>query len=344
MITFTHTLIYSIQGVSLHKPGVEESLIDAPDDGVRLLLTDSIDNHWLHGDMSLASTWLMLTGGSDESTGRLRRELLDAKVQEVREGRKPGTFLVLTRSGDVENFTPVAERDEGQFIVTIDGLNAREIRVKSAGIAARVLTALRLSIEQPLAIERAGDFITLFREDGRPIYARTLSAGQPTFWMPLPIGAPEAIEVLYRSTLIEARLGRVYELLGEALSATDPFRAFLWAWTGLEVFLGKVHRQYEAEFNAATTRDAQSEASRQYMIRLQEKSRGRHSIRDSFLVVAAILDADASGDVEDFARIMKTRHSLVHTQERDPMDLPTADTLRLLGKYLKLHVERSIAP
>jgi hypothetical protein len=91
------------------------------------------------------------------------------------------------------------------------------------------------------------------------------------------------------------------------LQATDNLQAFLTAWAGLEVFIGKTFRDtYKARIYSNLTGAAAPSAA-PFMKRLRDVMKGKYNIGDKFVLVASFLSPiDADADIKSFQELKES--------------------------------------
>lgn len=350
-LSYRLTAVFTVRG--FHPAGDEAvELVVTP--SVTAVLVKNVDAFLEHPDRSNAVANLMLRGlfGGEQPPGTVE-ERIAAVVGEARAERAKkhgsGPFLVVTAEGQQDVREPKDRREEEDFIVWIDGGDrASVIQAHEAAITA-VVNSLILFDDAIAGITKVAESVVYFREDGKPIYARTISMGGATAYVSrtIPEGAPAAIQRLFELAAGAEDLSTVLSLLRRSfeLEAEDRFQAFLGAWLALEIFVGKTFARYEEAMLGDNLGDATSKAARRYWSRIKEVMKDKYRFADRFAAIAFKLDPDhADEDLVAASRIKDLRDGIVHRGDRvAPRDLPLEDTRRLARKYILLHVETARA-
>jgi len=98
-------------------------------------------------------------------------------VQKAHETRRrefgEGPFIVIKVEGDAPVGKPRAERESEDFIVWLDGGSKKAIQAEHRHRVTAALNSVILYDERVEGIRIVADSVTYFRDDGKPIYART---------------------------------------------------------------------------------------------------------------------------------------------------------------------------
>ena len=180
-------------------------------------------------------------------------------------------------------------------------------------------------------------------ESGKLIYSFTAEFGgnvTVSLASPLSEGAIEHARSRAQAFLLDGTLAKVANLLIESQELrTDGLRAFIAAWSALEIFISATFKAvYAGRWFEIMSSNAPISA-KPYFNHLKSVMDGKHRLADKFLVIASILDSDAAEkDTSDFKTIKSVRDSLFHASESATSLYPVKDTQNLLRKYLELHI------
>lgn len=125
----------------------------------------------------------------------------------------------------------------------------------------------------------------------------------------------------------------------DALSTnTDRLRGFLSAFIALECFVNQAFKLYEAKLYDAMRPSGQSTVH-VVVDRISEEMSKTYKLADRFALVAGQLDPNSSeADFDAFKEAKKLRDGFSHGEQIDEAVLPVNDVLRILRKYLALHL------
>src|SRR5271157_4814314 len=246
---YNHIIINQLKGI-LTPPqnGVTEIVVDDRR-GMRAVLTNQPDELNLEGDRRVVVAGLLLKGifGLDDISAI--NKSVESGLEQLRESRRQHaggcSFLVVTFTGEVEDFTPSQQRECENFIFTFDGPSTKPIREASEASIIAIIAAITLASESVIGVERVSDSVVFFRQDGKAIYAYAVSGGAASCYVSRPIAAEagDLIKTWYPKLVGNSALERVMRLLTASFeSEGDTLRSFLAAWTSLEIFVSKVFK------------------------------------------------------------------------------------------------------
>ena len=168
-------------------------------------------------------------------------------------------------------------------------------------------------------------------ESGKLIYSFTAEFGgnvTVSLASPLSEGAIEHARSRAQAFLLDGTLAKVANLLIESQELrTDGLRAFIAAWSALEIFISATFKAvYAGRWFEIMSSNAPISA-KPYFNHLKSVMDGKHRLADKFLVIASILDSDAAEkDTSDFKTIKSVRDSLFHASESATSLYPVKDT------------------
>jgi hypothetical protein len=347
-VKYRYTALFSIKGLSLPPAEDEKVLVLGPAAGLRAILTSQPNSHTFEGDRSLAVARLMLQAlFNSEPTGNEFKQRVASAVEELRAARQKefgsSPFLVVIGEGEVPSFNPMHEKDAEDFIVCFDGADKGEIRARFHDKLTALLNSMISEAESVIGIRRVADPVVFFREDGRPVYSYTFSAGSVGAYVsrPLTDDRVQAIGELYRLLAANTTLPRVQRLIRSSLETEDdPLRSFLAAWSAFEIFVNKVFATYEARFFESVLEEGHPEVQRKYLGRIREVMQDKYRLKDKFAAISFQLSPGTGDeDLKTVIQVKNTRDDLSHGESVDEMSLPVKSIRDLASKYLRLHVE-----
>lgn len=138
----------------------------------------------------------------------------------------------------------------------------------------------------------------------------------------------------------ERNLNKVYKLLIQAVSRdNDRLRRFMFSWFALEILINKVFSEYEEKFIENLTGADPAKHTKRYFDRICGVMKDKYRLADKFVVVASRIGDDSiETDLVLFDKIKDIRDKLFHGNRVDDETLPISETVKLLKKYLRRHI------
>lgn len=350
---YKYIAAYEISVLS-HNPDTGDVEIYAHEDGfsVRAILTDRVDDYCYEIDRARALSYLLLEGlVGQRKLGDLKGEV-EAEVRQIRERRNKALgrseVLVFTAEGEVEPDFSAPSEETDDFVCASGMINKEDIAVRHSTQVNAVLAALCLSVQhETIRVKRIQRGIYLINESGRPVYSFDFSASADGFVSKRT--TDEVIrEVQSQAVALtgEKNLATVNRLLVQAISSENgKLHRFVSGWLALEIFVGKVFKEYKKILSIPTPpRTAPAGHSQKKESKFDERTcrgmRGSNNIADKFAVVAKCLGDDSGEtDLKTFTSIKDKRRTLYHTEGvLDEDSLPIDETIKLVKKYLRLHI------
>lgn len=343
---FRYTTIYSIKGIILPE-GDKELVVDTAN-GMCAILTIDPSPYSFEGDRMLSVATLMLKAlFRSEPTSNEFKERVASAGEEIRVARRKefgnDPFLVIVVEGEIPFFNPSVEKDADEFIVCFDGADKDEIRACYTRMITIILNSITMEVENVIGIKKVTDSVIFLREDGKPIYSYTASAGSARAYVSrqLEDGQIQSIRNLYNRFTEDSTLQRVQFLLRSSLEfEEDPLRSFLAAWSAFEIFINKVFITYENRIFMRILEEGHSGALNKYLERIREVMKDKYRLVDKFAAVSIQLSSEtADEDVKTVLQVKNIRDDLLHGQSVDEAALPVQSIRALVRKYLRLHFE-----
>lgn len=272
-------------------------------------------------------------------------ERLAEKIDQIRRDRAQITGSVPTLIVTVEQETTLKSSARGahhkEFSVYFDSFEKSELSDKAQPLINRFLASLMLSTDSDPIFKELARGVYLVGADPKIIYpfrlegtASLIAARQ------IPPEVPSLLSRYFKA-LADEDLARIYELISSAVEQnTEPLRAYIAAWTALEMFINKTFSFYEGEWFKEAIKN-RGTIERRHLERIREVMKGKYSLEDRFGVVSMMLDepeADKSYDL--FKAIKKERDELIHHGFGNRKDFMTGHILALLRNLLKKHLDR----
>jgi hypothetical protein len=275
---------------------------------------------------------------------KLQQEIAAAAaVRQRAAGSAPYLVVMVTLEVDVSLRGP--HKDLPDFALYFDAVDKDVVRAQARPQADRVLAAVIVASENDPRFDRLSESIYLTTPEGRVVYSVTASAGAATL---LVRAFPKDLANLVNRYMSVSRggsgpdLASVYGLLRAAVDGrTEPLRAFVAAWSALEIFINKVFGTYDQIWFDLLTQD-RTATEIAHLLRIRDVMKDKHRLTDKFTVIAVVLDSQgASTDIPVFEELKKARDELFHGGVREEASLPAQHVLLLTRKYLRFHVERT---
>lgn len=341
---YTYTVAYRVRGLTLG--ATEQVILDDSVAGVRAALSSEPDVLLAEEDRRTAVANLrlerMFRGGP-----AISREGVDAQLTRIRDERRErfqsGPYLILRCSGNSEVTSPTAEREHESFVEWTDGGAGPVAEGESKPKIEAATAAIALAADRISGLDEIERSTVYFRDDGKPVYTYRLTfKGRGHTSEPIKPETSKLTSQWYRKLVRDPSLARVVRLLIASLELNDdPLRAFLPAWTGLEVLVAKIFESYRQPFLTALTNSTVDLPKNERQRIVNAEADNNYSIADKFIVIGySLAPKDAASDVKEFFRGKDPRDALVHGQDVNEDRFPTSAVRILVRKYLSLHLLR----
>lgn len=340
---------HCVQGISHPSGSADLVLLTDAQRGIRAVLTaDAIQHlHLLNRHLALLSMMMRAMIKDplpDEFPGLLAREI--ERVERQRRDLIGGDAVVIVElTGQIEAQIPLNARQIQDFILCFDAFDKRALKAKLRSQVSAVLTGLRIGAGDPLRFREIMDGSCLLADDGRVIHSVSVEGGNPSGYVSRPLNTERQAQVGSDMSLAlrAGALERVMRLHAQSLSnETDNYRAFIAAWSALEILVAKLFPTYQQVLAAELRAVNQSPGLQAYLDRVATVMNSKHSLADKFAVLSVYLDSVATEDeIRTFKELKGVRDRLSHGEELDEAALPTKEVQRLFDKYLRTHLRRA---
>jgi len=347
-LRFAYFRAYALGGLTLPVPEIELGEVAA---GVEAFVSRDLDVRCFDADRALAIAELFLNGlfSPDQlpaAPDRIR-QVVERNVLERRQRHAQGPFLLLVAQGEALNVAAAEDlRQIEGMCVGFDAVDKDEIRRRFEETEKATLASIALNLPTLVSIQSVVDQIVVYRSDEQPIFSYTLKMGTARLRANHSVPVEQFALVARQAAILPRKpdIARVRHLLLRSLSNDgDRLRAFLAAWTGLEILVNKLFTHCETALFEELAR-ARPDPVPQYLKQIQGVMSGRYRLKDKFIVVSASLDPDHAGaDLTEFEMLKKLRDGLSHGDEVGDDALPLEATVAILRKYLALHVNANAA-
>lgn len=346
---YTFLSAHCVQGIA-HPAGEPDLvLLDDREKGIRVLLTADSNPHLHRLNRHMALLSMMLRGMIGDPLAGDFPELLVGETEKVEHQRRDsiGTdpVIVVEISGPVEAQIPANARAIQDFILCFDAFDKKALKTRLQSAVSAVLTALRIGTGEPLEFRQLTDGSYLVANDGKVVHSASFEAGNVGVYVSRRLTKEQQTQVTRDMSLaLEAgTLERVMRLHAQSLNkATDNYRAFVAAWSALEILIAKLFPTYQRLLAAELRAVKQSPGLHAYLDRVAAVMGDKYKLADKFGVLSVYLDdAQADDEVPIFRDLKGVRDRLSHGEDVEEAALPTKEVQRLFDKYLRNHLRRN---
>lgn len=347
LMRVVHLEMHEVSGVSGLANEDDTELLSWENGNIRVFLTMDRDLYYLHirrlaalGTVTAES--MAGTGGNRLAPYQQRFRDTFARTHIKHDGISRGAFMITKVEDEIDIADLEHLQDFGDFGVRIqifDNSPLREAALRATRAAHACLTlALSENVTDTLRSFGTVDY-AIDPDTKRLLYSLNVNASMSMTSLTnmtheMTSEAARFADAIRQNDGV-ANIVRLLSLSGR--TDTDHLTAFLAAWSGLELFVQAV---FKSHYEPHVFEGFQTTApTGSFVERVREVMKGKYNIRDKFdLVSSSLGGVDAEADIEIFKQIKKRRDDLAHAMSGDLGQLPTAETRRLLRKYLKLHL------
>jgi hypothetical protein len=374
---YVYVSISAVPGLQLSKQasdGAGTRIIRSfPELGGEAFLTNDCESVALHIDRSTAIGTLLLTGLMGPARfGRLstyyrrlakhilgeywtfaralRREAVMSRESRLKNFAGPGCYLVYRAEGQLlEPASLASARRIGDIGFGFDVVNGKAYRALHKRAVHSTATALSLSLTEHTGSPETRllcEVIYLTGPGGLVVYPKTITMGAAGIVITNqnPDEAIQAATITVPILMADEKLdGAVSLFVQSQIKSHDNLRAFIPAWSALELLINRLSRLYRDKWvqmlvDATNSLPAWDQDLK--TIPLDE-----YRMRDRFFAVACVLDiGSAETDSKEFVDINNKRSGYYHTMETAEQDLPTQRSQNLFRRYLKLALAKAQPP
>lgn len=344
----TYISAHCVQGIAHPIGEADITLYEDRDTGLRVLLTSNAMPHLALLNRHLALVSMMFRAKIRDPIAPGFPDLLAAETEKVDRQRLDSIggdpVIVIQVESDVEAAIPEAAREILDFIVCFDAFDKKTLKTNVRSRVAAILTAIRLGVAKSLEFRRVADGSYLISDDGRVVHSASVefSAGRGYVSNQLSELQRGRVALDIPLALMAGSLERVLRLYAQSLNtSTDNYRAFIFAWTALEILIVKLFPAYQQLLAAELRSVNESPGLHSYLGRVAAVMGNKHNLADKFAVLTVYLDdAHIEDEVNAFRELKRVRDRMSHGEEVEEESLPTRDVQRLFDKYLRNHLRR----
>lgn len=341
---YTFLSAYCVQGIAHPIGEADVTLFEDQMQGIRVLLTTNAIFHLHFFNRHAALMTMMLSAGIGDSL-----EKIQAETEKVASSRKSiinnDPVILIYFNGDVDAQVTSPSREIQDFIICFDAFDRKTFKAEIQSKISAILTALRIGTREPLKFRHVTEGVYLTTEDGRIVHSAFPEVSAFGAYQSQQLTDEQKDQIIIYLPLILKieSLERVMQLHAQSFSkTTDNYRAFVAAWSALEILIAKFFKIYQPLLASELRALNQSPGLHDYLDRISNVMSDKYSLTDKFSVVSVYLDdTQAEDEVRIFRHLKGIRDKLSHGEDLDELTLPTKDVQRLFDKYLRNHLHRS---
>lgn len=343
---YKYIVIYRLEGVSNNNFDEDKTVYQDELLGITVVLTSDVNRYCLSIDRGLACSSLLLRGMFGGEKMQELPTAIDSEITKIQEERlsknNSGVYAVIIISGQADlDIKKNIHRETDQFIVTFDAIDKESIRKQYKERIDAIVTSLSISTGPEYHAERIASGICFFDANGKPVYTYTFQGLRASLIIAKPIDLEMETQIsrVIRLSNANMRLKTPFRLLTQSLETTqDNLRAFISAWSAIEILTNKVFPVYEEKFIAGIVDDHNSDGVNNFLDRIKDVMKDKYRLTDKFSLIASFLSTEITEDIELFKSMKKERDNISHGKEFDEEALPVEDARKLASKYLKNHM------
>ena len=342
----TYISAHCVQGIAHPIGEADITLYEDRDAGLLVLLTSNAIPHLALLNRHMGLMWMMVRGMIGDPIAPDFPDLLAAETEKVDRqvldsiGGHP--VVVIQIESDVEAAIPQTAREILDFIVCFDAFDMKALKSKVSSRVAAILTAIRLGVAESLEFRRVSGSSYLISDDGRVVHSSSVEFNPGRAYVSSRLSELQRgrVELDIPLALKAGSLERVLRLYAQSLdTSTDNYRAFIFAWTALEILIGKLFPTYKQLLATQLRTVNNSPGLHAYLNRVATVMDNKNNLADKFSVLTMYLDdANVEDEVHVFRELKKVRDRISHGEEVDEVTLPTRDVQRLFDKYIRNHL------
>lgn len=343
---YIYTIIYRFEGIS--NTNLVEDKIVYQDDvlGITVILTNDINHHCLHLDNGLACASLIFRGMLADDRLQELPEAVEVELQKIQGARgskkKSGAYAVINIEGSEElNINKKLHKETDRFRICFDAIDKNSLRNKHKEKVHSIVSSLSMCTGPEYHSEMISNGIHFVDENGKPLYTFTVQGGRARIIIAKPIDIEKENEItkVIDLSISNQQVKTPFRLFAQSLETTnDELRAFISAWSALEIFTNKVFSIYEKQFIANIANDHSSHGVNQFLARIKDVMKDKYRLTDKFSLIASFLSNEIEEDIKLFKSLKNMRDIISHGQEFDEETLPVEDARKLAAKYLKNYI------
>ena len=345
---FVFLSAHKVFGISQKTEAHQVHLFEGLDPSTSALITGNLDAHWHLLDQHIALASMILRGLVGKTQKSDFEERLEKEIEGIRERRaktlgNDGILLIEIR-GDLEVDIKNPKREVGDLVLCFDAYDKKQLKANLEKRIATVLAAVRIGGAGKYQLEKIADGSYLLAPNGKIIHSFSEEVGTITAYKSSPISDTQKTTIhQYIDQLSkETNLASVVPLFVHSLDRnTDSFRAFISAWSAMEILVNKIFDVYESKLIEELSKISAAPGLKQYLNRISDVMKGKYSLADKFSVISIFLNEEnGMDDITTFKKIKKVRDNIFHGHDVPEISLPVTEIQDLFEKYFRNHVDR----
>lgn len=343
---YRYIVIYRVEGISSSNLDKDKVLFQDTEHGFKVILTSDVNQHCDIIDSGLACAGLLLNGlfgnkNEDELYQAIRNEV--EKIQEKRTCKNTNaTYVILTFEGEEElEIKEGFHRETDRFRICFDAIDKELVKNKHIDTVYSTIASLAIATSPEYHAEKVISGLYFIDENGKPLFSFTFKGGnlRAVVSKPVTLDVESDINKYIGFSYSNRQLKTPFRLLAQSLEITnDNLRAFLSAWSSIEILIHKSFPYYEEKFVRSIADEHNSHGVNKFLERIKEVMRDKYRITDKFSLLASFLSSDLNKDIEQFKDLKKIRDTISHGSEFDEENLPVEGARKIAAKYLKYHM------
>ena len=341
---FVYLAAYKVRGLVHETTSPDIVLFDGAEPMIKVVVTNNLSKHWRILDRGNALAIMLFNGMIGDPIADDFRVNLETQIDAIQKSRTESlgdaSVLVVELRGPLQTQPrdPICKIDD--YVLYFDAFDKKELTASLQPQVSAALLAMRTGANSEYRFESVVSGSYALADDGQIVHSLSFEESHPEVFVSKPLTDEQIKQVKQDADLIRKSksLERVVRLHSLNL-ATDRFRAFISAWSALEILVAKIFPTYQTKLTDELAAINGTPGLRSYIDRISSIMKDKHNIADKFAVISIYLDIEQNYDeVECFRRLKKTRDLLSHGEDVLESSLPTEKIQQLFEKYLRNHL------
>jgi hypothetical protein len=251
-LRFRYIAAYFVNGLQCPTTGPVLVFSDAAQ-GKKLLLTDYSHENLRHIDTKVSIANLILNASFQAKTldlGEVKNQSPKEQEDRIRRYGQRAAYLLVEASHEQEASAigQIGESDKREFCLALPNGFVQATRERHKLFIDQAQAFLCFSMPNVSGFEEVGQCVVASHPSGKPLYVLSFGMGTPRLSVlsAVPTDGPKQFADLFQHSSKLAPFQSAFRLAaGSASNARDELRAFLFAFTALEVFINKVFSDHK---------------------------------------------------------------------------------------------------
>jgi hypothetical protein len=345
---YKHKIIYSIEGLSAAK--LDAQLIVYENESTRAYLVDRnhLNIECEEIDKATAFAVMLLKGKISKSKPFEIDKSLDLGIDEIHKGRESlkaiGAFCVIEIIGEADvNIQEKLHNKIGLIHLCFDAVDKNLIKENNRNIVECILLSISMVNDASTRVHKVIEGISFYPTPEETLYSYTLKGGSVNLVVSRNLDNDKRAEISEYVELIrkERVLNKVVKLYNQSVDKNqDKFRAFIFSWLALEIFINKVFGEYEKIYIEKQKEINEASGLQDFITRTQKVMKSKYRLTDKFTLVVSTIGSDPETQIPKFKEAKKFRDNIFHGEEVDEDSLPLVSTREIVSDMIKNHVGR----